>query len=76
MMEKPIDHYIRLPYTLIIMPDEEGGYDIRVQELAGCITFADHWEDIPAQVEDAIRAWVSGALTTGDPIPEPLAERA
>lgn len=64
------------PYTLIIIPDEEeGGYDIRVDELEGCITFADRWEDIPAQVQDAIRAWVDGALKTGDPIPAPQAQR-
>ncbi|MBN1963699.1 MAG: type II toxin-antitoxin system HicB family antitoxin [Anaerolineae bacterium] len=75
-MNKTVEYYVNLPYTLIVLPDDEaGGYDIEVAELAGCVTFADRWEDIPAQVKDAIRAWVDGALATGDSIPEPRAER-
>lgn len=72
-MNKTIDYYLALPYSLEIIPDvDDGGWVIKVKELRGCTTQADEWDDIPAIVEDAKRLWLESALEHGDPIPEPL----
>jgi predicted RNase H-like HicB family nuclease len=72
-MNKTIDYYLALPYSLELIPDvDEGGWVIKVKELRGCMTQADEWDDIPAIVEDAERLWLESALEHGDPIPEPL----
>ena len=71
-MNKTLDYYLSLPYTLEIFPDEEdGGYVARVRELPGCITQADTWAELLEMVEDAKRLWLESALEHGDPIPEP-----
>ncbi|MDZ4764003.1 MAG: type II toxin-antitoxin system HicB family antitoxin [Chloroflexota bacterium] len=61
-----------MPYTLEIIPDpDDGGWVILVKELQGCMTQADHWEDILPLIEDAKRRWLETALDHNDPIPEP-----
>ena len=71
-MNKTIDYYLSLPYTLEIIPDDhDGGWVVKVKELRGCITQADDWDDIPLMIEDAKRVWLETALEHGDPIPEP-----
>lgn len=73
MLNKTLDHYLALPYTIEIIPDEDdGGYVARVRELPGCLTQADTWEELLQMVEDAKRLWIESALEYGDPIPEPL----
>ena len=61
----------KFAYSLKITPDEEGGFDVEVPDLPGCVTFAEHWDDIPTQVREAITSWVGSALKHGDPVPEP-----
>lgn len=73
MVSKTIVDYLGLPYRLIVTPDEEGGYGVEVAELPGCVTYAEHWEDIPARVQEAMTSWIGSALKHGDPVPEPLA---
>lgn len=75
MLNKSLDHYLALPYTIEIIPDEEdGGYVARVRELPGCLTQADTWDELLLMVEDAKRLWLESALEHGDAIPEPLGE--
>ena len=70
---KDIDYYMKLPYTLEIVPDtEEGGYAARFPELPGCITCSDTWEGIWANAYDAKRVWLEAALECGTEISEPL----
>lgn len=71
-MNKTIDYYLKLPYTLEIIPDpDDGGWVIKIKELRGCMTQADRWEDILPLIEDAKKLWLEVALEYGDPIPEP-----
>lgn len=62
-----------MPYRLIITPDEDGGYGVEVAELSGCVTYVEHWENIPTMVREAMTSWIGSALKHGDPVPEPLA---
>jgi antitoxin HicB len=73
MESMTLDHYLAIPYTIEIIPDEEdGGYVARVQELPGCLTQADSWEELSHMIEDAKRLWLESALEHGEPIPEPI----
>lgn len=72
-MNKTLEHYLGLPYTIEIIPDEDdGGYVARIRELPGCITQADTWEELQTMIADAKQIWLESALEYGDPIPEPL----
>ena len=68
---RDLNHYLGLPYTIEIMPDEDY-YFARVLELAGCLTYADSLEKLSPKIEDAIRHWIEVALEYGEDIPEPL----
>ncbi len=73
MMNKTLEYYLSLPYTLEIIPDnEDGGWVVKIKELRGCITQADQWDDILPMIEDAKRLWLESALEVGITIPEPL----
>ena len=60
-----------LPYTVKIIPYEDGGYFAKVEELEGCITEADSWEELRDMIEDAMRCWLEVAIEEGDEIPLP-----
>jgi predicted RNase H-like HicB family nuclease len=68
---RDLNHYLGLPYTIEIMPDEDF-YFIRVLELPGCLTYANSLEKLSPKIEDAIRDWIEVALEYGEDIPEPL----
>ena len=65
-----IDDYLALPYTVEVIPNEEG-YFARVIELPGCMTWTDRIEDLWPMVDDAKRAWIGVSLEYSDPIPVP-----
>ena len=71
MTTKSVNYYLSLPYSFEVIPSEEGGWIVKVKELDGCMTQADHWEDIPALIRDAMQGWIEVALEFGDPVPEP-----
>ncbi|HUN05853.1 MAG TPA: type II toxin-antitoxin system HicB family antitoxin [Aggregatilineales bacterium] len=74
-MNNALEYYLKLPYTIEIIPDEEdGGYVARIRELPGCLTQADTWEELSLLIEDAKRLWLESAIAHNGPIPEPLRE--
>ena len=69
-MNKTLDYYLSLPYTIEIIPDlEDGGWVVKIKELRGCITQADHWEDILPMIQDAKKLWLESAIEDGAPSP-------
>ena len=77
MMNKNIDYYISLPYTVEVIPDtEDGGWVVKIKELSGCMTQADHLEDVLPMIQEAQRLWLEVALEYGHVIPEPPDLRA
>ncbi|MBL8156366.1 MAG: type II toxin-antitoxin system HicB family antitoxin [Anaerolineae bacterium] len=71
MTQKTIDDYLSLPYTIEVIPDDDG-FVARVKELSGCMTQADTWDEIWPMIEDAKRLWLESALAHGDAVPELL----
>ena len=71
---KTLDDYLRLPYKVEVLRDDEAGYFARVPELPGCMTWADRIDALWSMVEDAKRAWIADALASGDEVPLPRDE--
>ncbi len=70
-----VEYYIKLPYTIEIVPYEDGGYFARIKELEGCMTEGDTLEEVLKLLEDAKKAWLETALEEGIEIPLPESMR-
>lgn len=74
-MNKTLEYYLSLPYTVEVIPDKEaGGYVARVKELRGCLTQAETWTELLPMIEEAKTGWLEVALEYGHPIPGPTGE--
>jgi len=74
MMEKTLDYYMNLPYTIELRQDPEEGWFVRVKELRGCMSQGDTAEEAVAMIREAMELWLEVALEDGLPIPEPRPE--
>ena len=70
-MEKTVEYYLGLPYTLELQRDEAQGWFVRVKELRGCMSQGDTLQEAVEMIQDALRSWIEVALEDGDPVPEP-----
>jgi antitoxin HicB len=71
-MEKTVDYYMNLPYTIELRNDpEDEGWFVRVKELRGCMSEGDTAEEALAMIREAMELWLEVALEEGIPIPEP-----
>ncbi|MEN6328615.1 MAG: type II toxin-antitoxin system HicB family antitoxin [Syntrophomonas sp.] len=70
-MNKDLDYYMVLPYKVVLIPCDEGGYVAEIPDLRGCITQAETKEGIMEMIEDAKKVWILAALEDGRVIPEP-----
>jgi len=70
-LENKIEYLMSLPYLIIILPEEKGGYTGIVPDLPVCMTCAETWEDLEEQLKDAKREWFKTVLEEGKQIPRP-----
>lgn len=68
---KTIVEYMKLPYKMEIVPDEEGGYVVSFPELPGCLSTWDKIEEAIKNAVDAKRAWFEAAIEDGVEIKAP-----
>jgi len=69
---KTIDEYMKLPYTVELIPDtDEGGFTASIPALPGCLSVGDTVEDAYRNIEDAKHEWLTAAVEEGISIPEP-----
>ena len=73
-MEKTIDYYMNLPYTLELQSNPEQGWFVRVKELRGCMSAGDTPEEAVTMIQEAMAGWLEIALEEGLAIAEPRAE--
>jgi len=74
-MEKTVDYYMNLPYTIELRHDpEDEGWFVRIKELRGCMSEGDTPEEALAMIQEAMALWLEVALEEGIPIPEPRLE--
>ncbi|TCK05261.1 type II toxin-antitoxin system HicB family antitoxin [Phorcysia thermohydrogeniphila] len=74
-VSKELEYYMKLPYTVEIVPYKDGGFFAKIKELEGCMTEADTLEEVLKLLEDAKRAWIETALEEGLDIPLPESMR-
>ena len=70
----------KLDYTVILIPDKEGGWSVEVPTLPGCYTQGETRDEAIDMARDAIELYLKSCKAHGDPIPEeagiePLAVR-
>lgn len=70
-MNKPIEYYLNLPYTLELIYDPDQAWFVRVKELPGCTSQGDTPNEAIEMIKDAMQVWLEIALEDGDTIPEP-----
>jgi antitoxin HicB len=73
-MNKDLDYYMSLPYTIQLTPDEDGYWFAEIPLLEGCMTNGESQTDALTMLDDAKRAWLTTALAIGLSIPEPQIE--
>jgi len=61
-------------YTIVLEPAEEGGYNVWVPALPGCVTQGGTFDEAVTMAVDAIKLWLKGLAEDGNPIPEEPAE--
>ena len=69
--------YLDLPYSIIIkkITDESGTYyHAAVQELEGCQSTADSFEEAYTNIYEAMEGWIETKLENGFEVPKPLEE--
>ena len=59
-----------LRYTVILVPEEEGGYSVEVPALPGCYTQGETKEEAIAMAKEAIELYLDSCKTHGETIPE------
>jgi antitoxin HicB len=70
-MEKSVEYYMNLPYTIELQRDPEEGWFVRVRELRGCMSQGDTPEEALEMIQEAMELWLEVALEDHLPIPEP-----
>ena len=57
-------------FTIVLEPEEEGGFTVRVPSLPEVVTYGKDEEEALAMAEDAIRLVLEDCAARGEPIPE------
>ena len=73
-IEKDVNYYMNLPYTIVLKKYPDGSYFAEIKELPGCMTEADSKEEVLAMIDDAMRGWIEITIQDDRPIPEPVEE--
>ena len=57
-------------YTIVVEPEEDGGYYVAVPALPGCFTRGKTIDDCRERAVEAIEVHIAGLLADGEPVPE------
>ena len=58
-----------LKYTVILIPEKDGGFSVEVPALAGCVTQGETKEEALAMAKEAIELYLESLQADGEPIP-------
>jgi antitoxin HicB len=72
-MNKTLEYYLSLPYTIELTPDAGGVWFASIPLLKGCMTQGDSREEALLMLDEARMLWLETALEEKMNIPEPLA---
>ena len=57
-------------YTIVVEPEESGGYFVAVPALPGCFTHGRTVEECQQRAVEAIEVHITGLQADGEPVPE------
>ncbi len=72
MKHKTLEYYLQLPYTIELIPDEDGVWFAQVLLPKGCMTQGSTREEALTMLDEAKELWLETALAEGIDIPEPV----
>ncbi len=70
-IEKQLEEHMKLPYTVVLRPDEDGDVVANVQELEGCVAHGANDAEALKNLATVKRMWLTAALNAGKQIPVP-----
>ncbi len=73
-LAKDLDHYLGLPYTIVLRRDDEDDVIARIRELPGCVAHGSTEVQALHNVRDMQRLWLEDCLESLQPVPEPEVE--
>jgi len=56
-------------YTVLLEPEEDGGYVVSVPALPGCVSQGDTRDEALVNIREAISLYVEDCRDAGDPVP-------
>lgn len=59
-------------YTIVVEPEEGGGFFVTVPALPGCFTRGATVEECRERAVEAIEAHIAGLMTDGTPVPDEI----
>ncbi len=71
MEQKNVAYYMNLPYTIVIRKDLAGGFFAKVEELEGCMTQGETYEEVYQNIHEAMELWLEVSIEQKMVIPEP-----
>jgi predicted RNase H-like HicB family nuclease len=69
--ERLIRSYLKLPYSRILIPEEDGRFSAEVLEFSGCNAQGNNAGEAFANLEEAAKSWIAACLRDGKEIPTP-----
>jgi antitoxin HicB len=60
--------------TIILEPEENGGYSVHCPSLPGCSSQGNSIEEALENIQEAMRGWLKSGQKHGEPIPEETPE--
>ncbi len=70
-IKNKVEYYLNLPYEFIIIPEESGGFSIKVKEFEYCSGFGETLEEAWESIKESMRIWIEDVLEKGMEIPLP-----
>jgi len=64
-LKEEVEKYLKLPYTIKLVPEEDGTYFVEAEELPGCMSAGDTVEEAVEMIHDAMRGWLEVAIEDG-----------
>ena len=74
-LKEEVEKYLKLPYTIKLVPEEDGTYFVEVEELPGCMSAGDTAEEAVEMIHEAMEAWIESNIERGLKIPLPNATK-
>jgi predicted RNase H-like HicB family nuclease len=71
---KPLQYYLELKYPVKLIPAEEGGFAVQIEDLPGCYSQGETAEEAMEMIEEARKLWMESMYEDGKEIPLPSSE--